>query len=95
MSAITAANLSDGRTQVWLIEANTLQSRWKEATDPDAAWTNWSPFPSPDAPAAISAAPLEDGRIQLYLVDGEGGVWTAWKTSTSPDASWTDWSKFS
>jgi hypothetical protein len=94
MSTITAANLSDGRTQVWLIEANQIQSRWKEATNPDAAWSNWSPFPTPAAPAALSAAPLEDGRLQLYLVDAEGRTWSAWKVSTDPDAAWTEWSKF-
>ena len=47
MSAIAAANLSDGRTQLWLIEVNQIQSRWKEAANPNAAWTNWSPFPTP------------------------------------------------
>lgn len=95
MSAIAAANLSDGRTQVWLIEADQIQSRWKETTDPSSGWTNWSPFPSPATPAAISAAPLEDGRLQLYLVDGEGQAWSAWKTSTDSNAGFTAWSKFS
>ena len=95
MSAIAAANLSDGRTQVWLIEADQMQSRWKETTNPHSGWTGWSPFPSPTAPVAISAAPLEDGRLQLYLVDAGGQVWSAWKETTSPSAAWTGWSKFS
>jgi hypothetical protein len=96
MSAITAAILSDGRTQVWLIEGNRIQSRWKETTDPSAGWTNWSPFPSPAGanPVAISGAPLEDGRLQLYLVDGGGRVWSAWKTTTDPNSAWTAWSPF-
>jgi hypothetical protein len=97
MSAIAAAILSDGRTQVWLIEGDQIQSRWKETTDPSSGWTNWSPFPSPPgaSPVAISAAPLEDKRLQLYLVDGQNRVWSAWKTSTNPSAAWTAWSPFS
>jgi Tol biopolymer transport system component len=96
MSAIAAANLSDGRTQVWLIDADRIMSRWKETTDPNSGWTDWSPFPSPSGvtPAAISGAPLEDGRVQLYLIDAGGGTWSAWKTTTSSSASWTAWTKF-
>jgi Tol biopolymer transport system component len=96
MSAIAAVNLSDGRTQVWLIDANQIQSRWKETTNPNSDWTNWGQFPSPNGvvPAAISGAPLEDGRVQLYLVDTSGGTWSAWKTTTASTAPWTAWTKF-
>jgi hypothetical protein len=96
MSAIAAAILSDGRTQVWSIEGDQILSRWKETTDPSSGWTNWSPFNSPNnIPVAISAAPLEDKRLQLYLIDGQNQVWSAWKTSTNPSAPWTEWSRFS
>jgi hypothetical protein len=96
MSAIAAVNLSDGRTQVWLIEGANIVSRWKETTNPDSAWTDWSPFQKPSGvtPVAISGAPLEDGRVQLYLVDSGGGTWSAWKTTTSSSAPWTPWTKF-
>ena len=96
MPAIAAANLSDGRTQVWLIGGNQIQTRWKETTNPSSAWTNWSSFPSPAGatPVAISAARLEDGRPQLFLVDEQNRVWSAWKTSTDPGSAWTSWSPF-
>jgi hypothetical protein len=96
MAAIATGILSDGRTQVWLIEGNRIQSRWKVDVDPSAAWTGWSSFPVPEGatPAAISAAQLEDGRLQLYLADGQGRAWSAWKTSTDASASWTPWTPF-
>jgi hypothetical protein len=70
-SVIATAILTDGRPQVWLINGNQIQSRWKTTTDPSSAWTSWSPFPSPAGatPAAISAAALTDKRPQLFLVD--------------------------
>jgi hypothetical protein len=100
MSEIAAAVLSDGRTQVWLIKATftgtEIQTRWKETTDPGAAWSQWTSFPSPAGanPAAISAAPLEDKRLQLYLVDENNQTWSAWKTTTSASSAWTAWSLF-
>ena len=96
MSVIAAAILSDGRPQVWLINGNQMQSRWKTTTDPNSAWTSWSPFPSPAGatPAAISTAALSDKRPQLFLVDKQNRVWSAWKTTTDPSSAWTSWSPF-
>jgi hypothetical protein len=97
MPAITTGILSDGRTQVWLISGNQMQSRWKVNTNPNAAWTNWSPFPSPAGatPVSLSTAALEDKRLQLYLVDDQNRVWSAWKQTTDPSSAWTAWSPFS
>ena len=97
MAAIAAANLSDGRTQVWMCTNTQLQSRYKETTDPNGQWTNWSSFPMPEnvVPEGISAAPLEDGRLELYLVDTQAGVWTAYETETNPFSPWSQWFKFS
>ncbi len=95
-SVITTAILTDGRPQVWLINGNQIQSRWKTTTDPNSAWTSWSSFPSPAGatPAAISAAALTDKRPQLFLVDEQNRVWSAWKTTTDPSSAWTGWSSF-
>jgi len=96
MSDIAVAPLSDGRLQVWFTTAdNTLLSRWKANTGPDAQWTDWTSFPTPPGGVRdMTAAQLEDGRLQLFAIDPSGGTWSAWKTSTDPNAQWTEWTRF-
>jgi hypothetical protein len=39
-------HLSDGRLQLWTVDDSdgSLQTRWKQTTHPDAAWTNLTNF---------------------------------------------------
>jgi hypothetical protein len=48
VNAVTVAPLSDGRLQLWgNITNGALFTTWKETIDPNAAWSPWSPFPTP------------------------------------------------
>lgn len=95
MPQVAAGILSDGRIQVWRIDHHgNTQSRWKLTTDPNAGWTNWSPFSTPPGTVAIATAPLPDGRLHLFLVDEHDRAWAAWKTTTDPNSSWTPWVPF-
>lgn len=95
MAGMTAAPLSDGRLQVWVVDqGGNLLSRWKLTIDPNADWTGWSVFPGPAPLVSIAAAQLTDGRLQLFALDENGGTWTTCKPTTDPEAVWTSWSRF-
>ena len=77
--------LADGRLQVWeVVGSDRIQSRWKEAPEPTAAWSPWRSFPFPPTTLIwdISVGPLSDGRLQLFAADINGQVWSCWKVKT-------------
>jgi hypothetical protein len=47
VEALTAIPLSDGRLQLWVQEVGgAIFTTWIETTNPNSAWTPWSPFPT-------------------------------------------------
>jgi hypothetical protein len=93
---ITAAQLPDGRLQLWRLNRHGgLWSRWKVTTNSTAQWTEWSVFHAPgEKLTSFAAAPLSDGRLQLFAADSTGAMFSAWKENRSPDAPWTPWTPF-
>jgi hypothetical protein len=93
---IAAADLPDGRIQVFAVESNgQLQSRWKTSTDPNSGWTAWSGFQTPaGGVTSIAAGYLTDKRIQLFATKQDGSIVSCWKESPDPNAGWTPWSPF-
>ena len=93
---ITAAQLPDGRLQLWRLNRNGgLWSRWKVTTNSAAQWTEWSVFHAPGSQVvSFAAAPLSDHRLQLFAADSTGAMFSSWKETPHPDAAWTPWSPF-
>ncbi|MED3586511.1 hypothetical protein P4528_24305 [Bacillus thuringiensis] len=92
---ISAANLPDGRTQLWRLGSRgQLSSCWKVSTDPNSAWSPWTPFDAPGWPIAFTVAPLSDDRLQVWVADQNGAIHTRWKVDTNPNANWTPWQRF-
>jgi hypothetical protein len=97
---VAVAPLSDGRLQLWVVDANGgLWSSWKHTTDPNSGWTGWNNFlagvgPLPAGARDICVGPLPDGRLQVWVSDANGGLWSCWKITTDASANWTQWSDF-
>jgi hypothetical protein len=104
-----AGVLPDGRVQLWACsavggdsefpQAGPLWSCWKETTDENSDWTEWTPFypdgyPDDQTFQTVTVAPLSDGRLQLFAAIPEGGIATTWKVSTDPNAGWQSWQQF-
>ena len=50
LSQIYTSKLSDGRPQVWAVDGQgNLWTMWKQTTDPNADYTQWSQFKGPGA----------------------------------------------
>src|SRR5438309_467474 len=83
---VAGAPLSDGRLQIWAVDANgKLWSCWKTTPNSSASWTPWTTFQMPSGVAAVKAiagAPLTDKRLQIFCVDNAHQPWSCWKTST-------------
>jgi hypothetical protein len=96
---IIAGLLSDGRLQLWAVNDSdgSIQTRWKQTTHPDAAWTNWQQMNSGAMNRtfeSIGAGNLPDGRLQLFIGDTSGNIWSMWKQTIHPDAAWTNLTNF-
>ena len=96
LKSIAAGELSDGRIQVFAIDnSGNLQSRWKETTDPNSSWTNWSNFQTPSGGViSLGVGTLPDKRLQLFGVDSNGNPVSCWKITVESESAWTPWSGF-
>ena len=72
LSSLTAGALSDGRLQLWGSGTSGIWTTWKESSDPNSAWSEWSLFQSFQSAiryrptTALSVGRLPDGRLQLW-----------------------------
>lgn len=90
----TIGYLTDGRMQLFVIpEDQNLYSRWKETTDPNSSWSDWTNMGKPEGTYLndISVGYLPDGRMQLFATDNGGAVHSIWKTTKEPNAGWSNW----
>ena len=99
--APTVGQLSDGRMQMWVMDADfAIWTTWKQSTVPNASWTNWQSF-NPATPGMVLAAGnVSDGALQIwakvYTAESEGfstsgALMSAWKVTSDPNSSWTTW----
>jgi|SRR5271157_6252969 len=91
------AQSADGRLQLFGIDTtNQLWSCWKQTTDINSPWTNWSKFTMPPVAGIkqISVAQSADGRLQLFAIGIQYQLWSCWKQTTDINSPWTNWSKF-
>ena len=100
MKEIAVAPLSDGRLQVWAIDAQggILSSR-KVNSGANAGWTDLDNFlidvgPLPAGATHVAVAPLSDGRLELWVTLADGRLFTAWQNQTDPVVAWTGWTDF-
>ncbi len=89
---LTAAQLSDGRIQLWATDASgRIWSNWQIQFD----WIYWQSPWTPSLPTfhtqSLAVAPLSDKRLQFWAVDTAGTIWSCWKSSTNANATWTPW----
>ena len=92
---ITAAPLSDGRLQLWIISKTTPRLQTcKTYIDKSYSWTEWSDFiPVLNNWSPLAVTPLSNGGLQLWAsMDNE--IISCWTQSTDPDSEWTEWSYF-
>jgi len=92
---LVAAQLSDGRVQLWASRDHTAGawSLWKTDVDPDSSWTGWQQFAF-DTPrtVVVGAGVLSNGAIQVFGL----AAMPAWpvanvsmrKVSDDPNAQW-------
>jgi hypothetical protein len=89
---LTAAQLSDGRLQVWASKDGELFTLWKTAVDPDSGWTGWQSQRAGGIDAG-AAAPLPNGALHLFVRAGSG-VETTFKLGSASTAGWSTWHPF-
>jgi len=61
----------------------------KADADPDAAWSEWIPFPDIAGAFNVCAASLTDGRPQI-IVDTPSGLFSTWQQDVSEPDKWVD-----
>jgi hypothetical protein len=106
--SIAVGTLPDERLQLFAYGSNSegtggqLWSTWKRTADPNADWTDWTPFLPPNPRGfplgsirAVNSLP--NGALQVFaenLREKRVGIATSRKRSGDPDADWTEWQEF-
>ncbi|SFU08195.1 virulence plasmid A protein [Geodermatophilus amargosae] len=106
VARLTAAPLSDGRVQLWAVDAlGQVRTTVTETADPDAVWTAWTDFVQPGGSGPQAGSPpnnvrdvgvssLSDRRLQLWITDRSGRAWSTWHVGVDPAEGWADWTDF-
>jgi hypothetical protein len=91
----TVGYLPDQRMQLFDIGSDrALYSRWKIATDPNSAWSDWVSLGAPGNADDIGGPDLAlgyltDNRMQLFY--SHLNLYSMWKTGVDPDSPWSPW----
>jgi hypothetical protein len=91
IQSLAGTSRSDGIPEFVAVDSATGQVWRKHKMDgtPDAAWSDWLPFPDIANASMVAAASLNDGRPQI-LIDTPAGLFSTWQQDVSDPEKWVD-----